>query len=913
MSKELKFLDALRDLFVGAKVEGESGYINLMRIKARYFEQGVFPRLMEDIEAALQPFPEFREELFDRLYTFFHRYFSESGSIYFRYTPLHERVYEQVYTDDRDVMLFWKTHMLYYVKTDRLFQSMVVEAPDLSPRTRGGGQRFYFDVSTLEHKRANEKRSLLYAFKERRADGALAFSVAYSEKGHTTPMDDIRRALRQAGVQASEETLDHAFRLFERQSEVDYFINKNARAFLREQFDLWVYQYIFQGETTWTEKRIRQLQALKEIAYKIINFIAQFEDELVRIWNKPKFVLNSHYVITLDRIAAKDVDLLRRLLTHRGDAEGAERENENLRELCVSAVSTGIEAQVREWRELGMVDEAFTAEDVWQRDLLGERLHPRYQYLPLDTRYFPRLEAEILALFDHLDQELDGWLIKSENYQALNTLLPKFRERVKCIYIDPPYNTKGSEIQYVNVYKHSSWLSLVENRLSVARDLLVDEGVLCVAIDDSEYHRLYGVLVEKFGGQEAVLGTIAVRSNPSGRSTVKGVSVAHDYAVFVAKTETVSIGRLARTAKQIARYKESDEEGAFEWVNFRKHGGAAANRAARPRLFYPIFVSQEATIRVPQVEWDAEKQEWKPLEKPKQGEIVVYPIGERGEEKRWKWGHDSLLSSISDFCAKPDQTGNMGIYMKSRMKSEGMLPLTWWDKKEYSATDYGTNLLRHILGVSNAFTSPKSVYLVEDCLKVCGLGEDDFCLDFFAGSGTTAHAVINLNREDGGKRKYILVEMGDYFDTVLLPRVKKVAFSDKWKDGRAQEGQGISHLVKYCQLEQYEDALRRARYEPAEPLFIQADPYSQYVFLRDKKMLDNAQTGERVLEIDPAKEEIRVDVSKLYAGIDLAETLSCVTGKWIRRLTREEVEFEDGERVSLLNPPWELVKPLIWW
>src|SRR2546425_10265558 len=119
MHSERKFFDALRDLFVGAPVDGESGYINLMRIKSRYYTDSVFPRLTGDIEKALEPFPAFRDELFERLYDFFHRYFSESGSIYFRYTPLYQNVYERVYTDDRDVMLFWKTHMLYYVKTDR--------------------------------------------------------------------------------------------------------------------------------------------------------------------------------------------------------------------------------------------------------------------------------------------------------------------------------------------------------------------------------------------------------------------------------------------------------------------------------------------------------------------------------------------------------------------------------------------------------------------------------------------------------------------------------------------------------------------------------------------------------------------------------------------------------------------------
>ena len=118
-----RFYDALTDLFVGAKVEGQSGFINLMRIKSRYYTEGVFPKLQKDIDQALKPFPGFRQELFDKLYDFFHRYFSPSGSIYFQHTPAHKNIYEKVYTDDRDVVLFWKTHMLYYVKTDRLSNS----------------------------------------------------------------------------------------------------------------------------------------------------------------------------------------------------------------------------------------------------------------------------------------------------------------------------------------------------------------------------------------------------------------------------------------------------------------------------------------------------------------------------------------------------------------------------------------------------------------------------------------------------------------------------------------------------------------------------------------------------------------------------------------------------------------------
>lgn len=166
---------------------------------------------------------------------------------------------------------------------------------------------------------------------------------------------------------------------------------------------------------------------------------------------------------------------------------------------------------------------------------------------------------------------------------------------------------------------------------------------------------------------------------------------------------------------------------------------------------------------------------------------------------------------------------------------------------------------------------------------------------------------MNLNREDGGKRKYILVEMGDHFHTVILPRIKKVAFSDAWKDGKANGGKGMSHFIKYYDLEQYEDVLRYAQYEDAD-LFRNPyeDPYHSYVFLRDLKLLHS-------IEIDREQNRVHFHPERLYADIDLAETLSQRRGKWIKRITAEEVEFEDGERMSLTDPDWETIKPLVWW
>lgn len=169
---------------------------------------------------------------------------------------------------------------------------------------------------------------------------------------------------------------------------------------------------------------------------------------------------------------------------------------------------------------------------------------------------------------------------------------------------------------------------------------------------------------------------------------------------------------------------------------------------------------------------------------------------------------------------------------------------------------------------------------------------------------------MNLNKIDNGKRRYILIELGEHFNTVILPRIKKVAFHSKWKDGRPvfEKGEsGQSHFVKYYDLEQHEDALRRARYADGD-LFDDpaADPYHSYVFLRDLKMLD-------AIDLDTKENRVHFHPERLYPDIDLAETLSCITGKWIKRIEKERVIFADGSEASLSDPDWSLIKPLVWW
>jgi len=831
MTKEEKFYKALRDVFVGAKVEGESGYINLMKIKSRYYEKGVFPKLKEDIEKALEPFPDFKEELFDKLFTFFKRYFSESGSIYFRYTPVHQNVYEKVYTDDKDVILFWKTHMLYYVKTDRLFKNLEVEVDEF---------KFFFDVSALEHKKAFEKREIIYEFRERKEDGTLVFNVLYTEKGKKTKVNEILRELRKLGVKITEEILERAFRIFEKQSEVDYFINKNAKEFLREQFNIWLYQYVFSGESEWTEKRIKQLQTLKNIAFKIIDFISQFEDELVKIWNKPKFVLNSNYVITLDRIVDKDGELrlIEKLLNHKS-----------------------INEQIKEWKELGIVSEDFNKEAIIETHLTGKHLSEKYKHLPIDTRYFKDLELEILGLFDDLDNSLDGWLIKSENYQALNTILSKFKEKMQTIYIDPPFNKEQDADYFYSVkYKDSSWITLLENRLRLAKEMLSPKGTIYVKCDYNG-NMFVRLLMNEIFGQERFLSEIIWKRFTGTKSQFKSFALVTDTIYAFAKSEAWVYEQqfLPYEEKYLKWFKYEDKRGRYLLRNFYSPGDGP------PRKFF--------------------------------GKLIAPPKGHH-----WRLSQEKIDEYIKEGRIVLDENGFPKL--KNYLHEMKGRPI-----------DNLIDNIHVIQGVSNEyydFPTQNPEKLIKIFIESSS-HKGDLVLDFFLGSATTTAVAHKLNR------KWIGVEVGEHFYPYEERKGVKAGVIIRMKEVLAGKGNhepcGISKEVnwqgggffKYYELEQYEDTLRKAKYEDSD-LFENPyqDPYNQYIFMKDPKMIS-------ALEIDYKNNKVKVDLSKLYTNVDIPETLSNLLGKWIKRITLDYVEFEDGEKINLKNLDYKLIKPLIWW
>lgn len=308
---------------------------------------------------------------------------------------------------------------------------------------------------------------------------------------------------------------------------------------------------------------------------------------------------------------------------------------------------------------------------------------------------------------------------------------------------------------------HTDWLNMIYTRLKMAKQLLSETGIIVLTIDDCEIETVTMVMNEIFGELNH-LATIIIKNNPSGRSTVSGASISHEYALFYAANSMVTLGRLPRSQKQVARYKESDDLGYYEWVNFR-----ARYSTPSPKMAYPIFVKNDGSnFRIPNMEWIENKKEYKLLEDPDDSECVLLPIDESGNMRSWKWSITSLEQSKStEVAVRKDKNGRPSVYVKARMNQDGMLPLTVWDDTKYSSTEYGTNFLTALMG-KRYFDYPKSIYAVLDCLKVANAvtKSDAIILDFFSGSATTAHAMMQLNAEDGGHRKFIMVQLPEKTD-----------------------------------------------------------------------------------------------------------------------------------------------------
>lgn len=864
MDYKQAFLSQLENSYLGVQIQDsqdlfsqdsaskqtlkKSGFINLLQMKSKYFQH--IKNLLEK--------EKLNHSIYTKLYNFFSSYLNETGTPFFYDTPMHKNIYAKVYTNSKDTSLFYKTQNLYYVKSDTLYHDAEITSQDSK-------YTFIFDTSHFIPNADNAKNKAIFKFtieeniriyvlndKESLKELPNVFKQNSSDLS-----DEFIKSLKDKKIQLQEEEIKKILSSYKRQNEIDFFIHKNARAFLQEQFNLWLCNYVLDDITQWRQEKIEELNTLKKVAFTIIDYIADFEDELKAIWCKPKFAKKVEYVFSLDRI---DSALLDSIIN-----------------------DEGFKAQIKEWQELRLIDESFDIKNINDE---------KYKFLPLDTKHFSKTtKYKILSTFEDIESTLNGELIKSDNFQALNTLLPKYQNKVDLIYIDPPYNAPASEIIYKNNFKDSTWLAMMANRLDLAKGFLSERGLINIAIDDIELFNL-GCLCDMIFGVNNHILTNSVLCNPQGR-VANNISKTSEYNLLYCNNNT-------NFNIEIPKIKKDKNDTTLIRT------GTNSRREERPFRYFPILEKNNQLFMITDEEYkmiynkntkqfndDFVKQlEFK---YKKQGFNFILPKSKTQELLVWQREFNRVKQELHSYIFR-----NNKIYTPYLEKAK---PTTLWTDNLFSNPEYGTELLKNILNIDVSQNTPKSIYVVEQFLQMTS--KDSTILDFFGGSGTTAHAVLGLNRE-GSNRKFVLVEMGEHFYNVIIPRIKKVAFSQEWKNGKLKNGKQVNPIsiaFRYYELESYEESLSNCEYV--------LDKDSIIDYRKSRKLIKGIKKGEA----------ISLDMSGYIENFDILHTMANVLGLRIQRLFLDSkgiecVEFDNGDivpsdSVDLCKYP-KLTK-LIWW
>ncbi len=870
-----------------ANVEGLQK--ELKEKEAQYRADGIDPDTVPKVHEIKQKIAQYsvgtsehENAVFTHLLTFFSRYYDNGDFISQR--RYKGDTYAIPYAGE-EVMLHWANKDQYYTKSGENFSNygfklddgrtvrfrlVMADTAKDNRKDNDKERRFVLiepHTRTIIDDQDDEYEEKLLPVTEENGELVLRFEYKAMPKGtkqDALVLDAVKKVLADENVKAHwldlskrEPTeknphrtlLEKCLASYTTRNTSDYFIHKDLGGFLRGELDFYIKNEVMHLDDVQNaekfadiEKNLRLIQTLRAIALDLITFLAQLEDFQKKLWLKKKFVVAAHYCITLDRVPDR----------------------------LYPAIATN-PLQWEQWEQLGMLDGK--KDDLFKQAKAGSveylQAHP---YLMVDTVLFDtEFKYALLAAVDNLNDSLDGLLIHGDNFQALSLLQERYRDQVKCVYIDPPYNTNSTPILYKNEYKHSSWASLMQDRLSLSMSLLNENGVKVVAIDDSEMVNL-SIILENVA-PEFKLSRVSVVHNPKG-SITKDFNRVHEYSLFLTKADKK--GNIARTSEKNDKPRK-----------MRRWGENSLRTDRRPS-FYPIYVKHGKVVRIGPVPDDAFHPSAKNISL-ETGETEIWPIDQDGVERRWNFGLDSIESNL-DRIAVIKVDGFLDLFVTH----EQTVPKTVWTGGEFDAGNYGNTLLIDILG-DKKFDFPKSINLVKRCIYLSTASDQSpVILDYFAGSGTTGHAVITLNRQDSGHRKYILVEQGEYFETVTKPRMQKVVYSADWKDGKATAPQtGISHAFKVLKIESYEDTLNnlQLRRTEAQQSLLDTLPQSANEDYLLRYMLDIESRGS-LLSVEQFNQpfdcnlKVTVDSAGAYEErtIDLVETFNYLIGLRVKHI-----------------------------
>ena len=573
-------------------------------------------------------------------------------------------------------------------------------------------------------------------------------------------------------------TLDKNLNTFFVGMDSDYFIHKDLDKFLKTEQRRYIQNTILGDLDTLLNNSPENptfaiATAFRNVTDEIIALLVAVETFQKQLFLMKKKVVSTNYLISVGKIseATKDAPVQR--------------------EKLISQILKN-EAQLADWRETFGID-------ITEQLPLLEGLYPT---LPLDTRHFKEDETfvdELLSLFDNLESQIDGVLLNSENFQALDLLMEKYRGTIKCVHIDPPYNTNTSGFLYKNSYQHSSWLTMMENRLFLAEQLMAPNSCILCHIDEHEYENLFLVFnALPLKNQGTVIWD---KRNPV--SGANRIATQHEYMVCRSKgnikLQYRSLNReaiLKKASILVKKHRVPTPECRKEFKDWlRNKSEFSAGERAFSEMDEAGAVYRNVHMGAPELRTDPKF--FKPLIHPVTHKPCPIPRNGWGNAPEFMQGllAKNLIIFGPDETTQPQRKNYLKDYVNTELSS--LIASGEKGKPQIEA-----------LGLDFPFCHPVGLY--ENLVWTITPKGEGITLDFFAGSGTTGHAILNLNKTNNGNRKFILVEMGDYFDSTLKERIRRVMFSQNWKTGKPDPKKkidGTVGIIKYQRLEQYEDVL----------------------------------------------------------------------------------------------------------
>ncbi|WP_413284209.1 DNA methyltransferase [Vibrio sp. MA40-2] len=876
--------------------------------------------LKNQITQLAQGTNEHESAVFSHLLTFFSRYYDNGDFISKR--RYKGDTYAIPYAGE-EVMLHWANKDQYYIKSGENFANYSFKLDDgrkvsfkllaadtakdnrkdndedrrfilIEPHHRTkldeDGEEYEVEYQPVEVNKTEDAEELVIHFeykamkKGTKQDTLVQTAISTvldSELVQCDWADIAKRAPTEKNPHRTE--LERHLTTYTQRNTADYFIHKNLGEFLNNELDFYIKNEVMNLDNIQNadvfanvEKQLRMIQCLRSIAQDLITFLAQLENFQKKLWEKKKFVTSVSYHISIDKL-----------------------------DDCFFVEICNNELQWEQWLELGFTDGQDRTVDFIKCNTS----------LIIDTSLFSdSFQQKVLNSIDDVADNIDGVLINSDNYAALKLIKKSVENKVKNIFIDPPYNTGDDGFLYKDHYKSSSWLSMIEKRFDQGVELLSEDGIIFTSIGDEEQEYLSSLIRQNYG-KENLISTLIWEKKKKGSFLSGNVAKMKDYILCTTKEHSKFNGLIGEIATNEETYPCVNASNPRELrvikpgilSKFRENDYFLAKGSTISAGNMTLVLHSDLVIK----------------DKTLDSELII--------EGNWRYSQDNM----SKFAATGDLYITQDLYLRrivrepryKRMKdllprlgNAGEGDFRSYDVNNLSKFGWGTNEdandeLHQLLNTQYAASYPKPAKLLTLLLS-SSRHKEGIWLDYFAGSGTTGHAVMNLNRVDGNKRKFYLVEQGEYFNEVLRKRIIKNMFSSDWKQGKAESSDSLSQIIKVVKLESYEDTLNNIALIKREQgkLFSEWDEKIKEDYLINY-MLD-VESKTSLINIDsfysPFKYELNISADSAGAterkNIDLVETFNYLLGLHVKTIesnvdrgyVRVEGSLPNGERALVL-------------